>query len=90
MIFLFKMKKMEKKKTIVNLPNTCINSGTDVVYFFMQTEDDFTSPVILYVSGLSEWCFDTTYIKTAGDSFLLALMTIAVALHLFLVCFVLF
>jgi len=40
------------------------------------------------MSGLSEWCFDTTYI-TAWNSFLLELMTIAVALH-FILFFLLF
>lgn len=56
----------------------CIKSGTDVVYFFMQMEDDFTSPVIV-----SEWVvlwYNIQYI-TAGDWFLLELMTIAMALR---------
>lgn len=62
----------ENKKIdiIVSLPNMCINSGTDVVYFFMQTEDDFTGPVnlCLWFIGVSG---DLIQCITAGDELLL-------------------
>lgn len=50
---------------IVNLPNMCINSGTDVVYVFYANGRRFHQSSLSLVY-LSKWCFDTNVYNSRG------------------------